>query len=144
MEMSRVRLPILRQAIDDLAGEKYGQKLNAIVARTIKSMKGMYAKAMEDAKAVELDRFHDAYKFRSHEVFASARYSAVAQSMNKARRPASLPEEVHLQKLESFIATEIERVTIGRSRSGGVCPPAVLGCVPADVVQTEGEARNQS
>ena len=34
--------------------------------------------------------------------------------MNKVRRPASLPEEVHLQKLKSFIATEIERVTTGQ------------------------------
>ena len=58
--------------------------------RTIKSMKGMYAEAMEDEKAAELDRCHDAYKFRSHELFASASYRAVAQSMNKAHRPASL------------------------------------------------------
>ncbi len=109
MEMSsRVRLPILRQAIDDLASEKYGKKLNAIVVRTIKSMKGMYAEAMEDAKAVELDRFHDAYKFRSHEVFASARYRAVAQSMNKARRPGSLPEEVELRTLKIFVTNEIK------------------------------------
>ena len=85
--LSRVRLPILRQAIDDLAGEKYGQKqnLDAIVVRTIKSMKGMYLEAMEDAKAVELDRFHDAYKFCSHEVFASARYSAVAIALSPSR-----------------------------------------------------------
>ena len=34
--------------------------------------------------------------------------------MNKVRRPASLPEEVHLQKLKSFIATEIDRVTTGQ------------------------------
>ena len=118
---SRVRLPILRQAIDELASEKedqekYGQKLgmNNILTRTIKSMKGIYAEAMEGEKAAELDRFHDAYKFRSHELFASARYRAVTQSMNKTRRPASLPEDVHLQKLKSFIATEIETVTTGR------------------------------
>ena len=49
--LSCVRLPILRQAIDELASEKddqekYGHKLgmNNILTRTIKSMKGMYAK----------------------------------------------------------------------------------------------------
>ena len=82
--------------------------------RTIKSMKGMYAEAMEDENVAELDSFLDAYKFSAHELFASAGYIAVSQSMNKACRPASLPEEVHLQKLKSFIATEIERVTTGR------------------------------
>ena len=123
--LSRVHLPLLRQAITELAAadsekdgqeEKYGQKLGMgnVLARTIKSMKGMYAEAMEDEKAAELDRFHDSYKFRAHELFASAPYRAVTQSMNKARRPASLPEEVHLQKLKSFIATEIARITTGR------------------------------
>ena len=88
--------------------------MNAILVRTIKSMKGMYAEAMEHAKATELDHVYDAYTFRSHEMFESTRYRAVAQSMNKVRRPASLPEEVHLQKLKSFIATEIDRVTTGQ------------------------------
>ena len=60
--LSRVRLPILRQAIDELAAdsekdgqEKDGQKLGQdnILTRTIKSMKGMYAEAMEDERAAE-------------------------------------------------------------------------------------------
>ena len=59
---SRVRLRILRQAIDELAAdsEKYGQEkdgqklgLDNVLARTIKSMKGIYAEAMEDEKAAE-------------------------------------------------------------------------------------------
>ena len=122
--LSRVHLPILRQAITELAAadsekdgqEKYDQKIGMgnILTRTIKSMKGMYAEAMEDEKAAELDRFHDAYKFRAHELFASAHHRAVAQSTNKALRPASLLEEVHLEKLKSFIATEIAGVTTGR------------------------------
>ena len=119
--LSRVHLPILRQAITELAAadsekDKDDQKIGMgnILTRTIKSMKGMYAEAMEDEKAAELNRFHEAYKFRAHELFASARYRAVAQSTNKARRPASLPEEVHLQKLKSFIAAEIARITTGR------------------------------
>ena len=119
--LSRVHLPILRQAITELAAafsekDKDDQKIGMdnILTRTIKSMKGMYAEVMEDEKATELDRFHEEYKFRAHELFASARYRAVAQSTNKAHRPASLPEEVHLQKLKSFIKTEIDRVTTGR------------------------------
>ena len=60
--LSCVHLPILRQAIDELAAdsekdgqEKYGQKLgmNNILTRTIKSMKGMYAEAMEDDNVAE-------------------------------------------------------------------------------------------
>ena len=121
--LSRVHLPILRQAITELAAdsekddqEKYGQKLGMgnILTRTIKSMKGMYAEAMEDEKAAELDRFHDAYKFRAHELYASARYRAIHQSITKACRPSSLPDDAHLQKLKSFIAAEIARITTGR------------------------------
>ena len=125
--LSRVHLPILRQAITELAAdsekdkddqekEKYGQKIGMgnILTRTIKSMKGMYAEAMEDEKAAELDRFHDAYKFRSHELYASARSRAIYQSMTKARRPSSLPDDAHLQKLKSFIAADIARITTGR------------------------------
>ena len=126
--LSRVHLPILRQAITELATadsekdkddqekEKYGQKIGMgnILTRTITSMKGMYAEAMEDEKAAELDRFHDAYKFRSHGLYASARSRAIYQSMTKARRPSSLPDDAHLQKLKSFIAAEIARITTGR------------------------------
>ena len=77
-------------------------------------MKGMYAEAMEDEKATELDRFHEAYKFGSPALYASARARAIYQSMTKTRRPSSLPDEAHLQKLKSFIAAEIARVTAGR------------------------------
>ena len=34
--------------------------------------------------------------------------------MTKARRPSSLPDDAHLQKLKSFIAAEIARITTGR------------------------------
>ena len=119
--LSRVHLPILRQAITELAAadpekDKDDQKIGMgnILTRTITSMKGMYAEAMEDEKAAELDRFHDAYKFRSHELYASARSRAIYQSMTKARRPSSLPDDAHLQKLKSFIVAEIARITTGR------------------------------
>ena len=126
--LSRVHLPLLRQAITELAAadpekdkdnqekEKYGQKIGMgdILTRTIRTMKGMYAEAMEDEKATELDRFHDAYKFGSPALYASACARAIYQSMTKARRPSSLPDDAHLQKLKSFIAAEIARVTAGR------------------------------
>ena len=83
---SRQHLALLCETINVLAGDKYGLKLsiNAIILRTVKTLKGMY-----DAKCHELDLFTDALKFRSHELFESARYRAIAQSMGKARRPAS-------------------------------------------------------
>ena len=113
---------ITELAADDLEKDKddqekkYGQQIGKgnILTRTITSMKGMYAEAMEDEKAAELDRFHDAYKFRSYELYASARSRAIYQSMTKARRPSSLPDDAHLQKLKSFIAAEIARITTGR------------------------------
>ena len=70
-------------------------------------MKGMYSEAMEDEKATELDRFHEAYKFGSPALFASARARAIHQSMNKVRRPASLPDD-------ATFAAEIARITTGR------------------------------
>ena len=111
---TRPHLAVLRDAIDTLAGGgKYGLKLNlnAIIMRTIKSLKGMYAEAMQDVKCRELDMFTDDYKFRSHEVFATARYKAVAQSMDKARRPASLPEEQAVTTLKNYVTSEIARLT---------------------------------
>ena len=58
--LSCVHLPILRQAITELAAadsekDKDDQKIGMgnILTRTIKSMKGMYAEAMEDEKAAE-------------------------------------------------------------------------------------------
>jgi len=100
----------LREAIEELSkGDTYGLKLNlnAIVLRSIKSLKGLYAERMEDAKSVETDMFCDAYNFRSHEMFASARYSVVAQSMNKSRRPATLLEEADIQQLKEFVTREL-------------------------------------
>ena len=111
---TRPHLAVLRDAIDALAGGwKYGLKLNrnAITMTTIKSLKGMYAEAMQDVKCRELDMFTDAYKFLSHEVFATACYKAVAQLMNKARRPASLPEEQAVTILNNYVTSEIARLT---------------------------------
>ena len=72
-----------------------GLKLNlyAIIMRTLKSLKGMYAEVMEVEKWQELDKFANAYKFRSREMYTTAQYQAVVQSMDKARHPSSLPEE---------------------------------------------------
>ena len=64
-----------------------------MIVRTIKPLKGMYVEKMEDEKCHELTNVSDAYKSRSHEMFAEARYKANTVSMDKARRPATLPEE---------------------------------------------------
>ena len=79
--------------------------------RTIKLLKGMYEEAMQEVKCRELDMLTDAYKFCSHEVFATARYKAVAQSMDKARSPASLPEEQAVTTLKSYVTSEIAMLT---------------------------------
>ena len=65
--LSRVHLPILRQAITELAAadsekDKDDQKIGMgnILTRTIKSMKGMYAEAKED----EDHQVHEGYVCR--------------------------------------------------------------------------------
>ena len=111
---TRRHLAVLREAIDILAdGGKYGLKLNlnAIVIRTMKSLKGLYAEKMEDAKCKELYMFADAYRFRSHEMFATARYQVVHQSMDKDRRPASLPEETSVETLKTYLNMSIKRLS---------------------------------
>ena len=71
---SRHHLALLRETINVLAGDKYGLKLsiNAIILRTVKTLKGMYGERMDDVKCHEIDLFTDALKFWSHELFASA------------------------------------------------------------------------
>ena len=97
----------------NLPGEKYGLKLNlnAIILRTIKSLKGLYSEAMEDDKVRELDYFTDAYNFRAHEMYAAARYKAITQSMDKSRRPASLPQDRDIEQMKSHIKRELQRLT---------------------------------
>ena len=55
--------------------------------------------------------FTEAYKFRSHQVFTTARYKAVVQSMDKAQNPASLPEEEAVTTLKNYVTSEIARLT---------------------------------
>ena len=71
---SQQHVALLRETINVLAGDKYGLKLtiNAIILRTVKTLKGMYGERMDDVKCHELDLFTDALKFRSHELFESA------------------------------------------------------------------------
>lgn len=84
----------------------------------MKSLKGLYAEEMKDDKCRELDMFGDAYRFRSHEMFATARYQAVHQSMDKARRPASLPEEEAVETLKTYIKTAINSLTSEKELEG--------------------------
>ena len=55
--------------------------------------------------------FTEAYKFRSHQVFTTARYKAVVQSMDKVRNPASLPKEEAVTTLKNYVTSEIARLT---------------------------------
>nr|XP_022287160.1 uncharacterized protein LOC111099929 isoform X5 [Crassostrea virginica] len=91
--------------------EKHGQKLflNAIILRSIKALHGHYAETMQDLKAKELKNFKDAYKFKSCELFSSARQMCVKNSMEKLRRPENLPKEMDIQKLKWFIHEEISQ-----------------------------------
>ena len=114
---TRKNLPTLREAIqqmaqipDDHKTDKHALKLNfnAIINRTIKSLKGYYSVTMQDDKYEEIGKFQLAYAFGSAELFASARYKCISNSFNKVRRPENLPEEDELKKLQVFIAREIE------------------------------------
>ena len=64
---------------------------------------------MQDLKAKELKIFKDAYKFKSCELFSSARQMCVKNSMEKVRRPENLPKEMDIQKLKWFIHEEISQ-----------------------------------
>ena len=110
---SRQHLHILREAINNMGQSKYCLKLNlnAIIMRTVKSLKGIYAENSQDDKYAELDRFVEAYRFRAPEIFAQARYQATTQTLDKARRPASLPEESDVIKLMNFVKSELTRLT---------------------------------
>ena len=113
---SRDHLPILVEAIEKMVAseegaEKHGLKLqlNAIILRSIKSLKGHLNSTKQDDKSDELERFKTAYLFRSPEVFAGARYQCTQNSRNKARRPEQLPLLTELKKLKSFTINEINK-----------------------------------
>ncbi|KAL3870920.1 hypothetical protein ACJMK2_038948 [Sinanodonta woodiana] len=115
----RDNLSVLRDAIEKMVEtsedgkEKYGLKLtlNAIVQRTIKSLKGYYTETIQDDKYDEIKKFQLAYSFRSHEMFSNARYQCISSSVDKARRPEQLPEEEELMKLKTFISGQVKLVT---------------------------------
>ena len=68
---TRQYLPHQREAIDKMAEssetgkEIYGLKLNinAIIQRTIKSLKGLYTETLQDGKYDEIRKFQMAYGF---------------------------------------------------------------------------------
>lgn len=80
---TRQHFVTLREAINTLEGDKHGLKLNlnAIIVRMIKSIKGMHEEQTDDVLCHKLDMFMDTNKLRLHEMFASARYKTVAQSI---------------------------------------------------------------
>ena len=117
---TRPLLPVLREAIDvvtnddTVSGEdRPGKKINLhnTIKRATKILKGMYAESMEDAKVVEMDNFMVAYNFRAPEIYASAQYKVVAKSMDKARRPAALPDEADVTKMKDFVTSRLKTLT---------------------------------
>ena len=115
---TRPLLPVLREAIDvvtnddTVSGEdRPGKKIN-LHKRATKILKGMYAESMEDAKVVEMDNFMVAYNFRAPEIYASAQYIVVAKSMDKARRPAALPDEADVTKMKDFVTSRLKTLTV--------------------------------
>ena len=110
---SRDHLPTLLEAIEKMVASEMGQEkqglklqLNAIILRSIKSLKGHLNSTRQDDKSDELERFKTAYSFRSPEVFSCARYKFTQNSMNKARRPENLPVMKEMKKLKAFTTLE--------------------------------------
>jgi len=75
----------------------------------------MYAERMAVEKCCEQVNFSDAYKFRSHEMFAEARYKAITVSMDKARPLSSLPEEEEMRALKAHITSGMKKYTANSS-----------------------------
>ena len=70
---------------------------------------------MDDVKVAELDNFVLAFKFRAHEMYASARHKPIAKSMDKSRRPAALPDEAVVTKLKYFVTSRLKMLTLETS-----------------------------
>lgn len=64
---------------------------------------------MQDEKKKELKEYLVAYKYKSSELFPKARQACVKRSMEKSRRPANLPNEMNLRKLQDHIQQNIEQ-----------------------------------
>ncbi|XP_053376994.1 uncharacterized protein LOC123549558 [Mercenaria mercenaria] len=92
--------------------EKHGLKLllDAIILRSIKTLMGYFSETMQDEKKKELKAYLEAYKYKSSELFPQARQACVKQSIQKSRRPANLPCEMDLRKLQDHIQHNIEKI----------------------------------
>lgn len=130
--LTRENLPDLREAIERMVAldkpeagrkEKHGQKLflDAVILRSVKTLRGHYAEIMQDDKGKEMKLFKEAYKHKSNEIYSSARQTCVKSSMEKLRRPAHLPNEMELNKLKCYLDYEIketvEKFSIGKYAS---------------------------
>ena len=114
----RENIQDLQDAIEKMVtkedkSEKYGLKLllDAIILRTIKTLKGHYSESIQDDKAKELKYFEQAYKYKSCQLFPKARHASIKQSKEKSRKPANLPDEIELTKLQDYILFHIKRIT---------------------------------
>ena len=103
---------ILQEAINNMGSTKYSVKLELDAIRhSVKSLKGIYAENPQDAKYAELEKFMEAYIFRTPEMFGKARYKATKQSLDRARRPAALPDEADVTTLMNHVKSELRRLT---------------------------------
>ena len=82
-----------------------------LIMQTIQSMRGIYAENSQDGKYAKLDRFVEAYRFHAPRIFAESRYQATTQTLDRARRPAAVPEETDVTKLMNFVKSELRRLT---------------------------------
>ena len=96
----------------------HGKKLNlnTIIIPTIKSLKGMYAESMDDAKVAELDNFVLEYEFRVHEMYASARYKVMTKSMNKAGLFSEKSQNLSLQNCFSTLNLTVAKPLVEECR----------------------------
>ena len=97
---------------EDKKVEKHGQKLfiDAVILRSLKTLKGYYSETIQDKKQAELKHFKAAYKHKSSEIYPKSRQTCVTSSLEKARKPSSLPDETTLQELKCFMTPEIKYV----------------------------------
>jgi chorismate mutase len=115
---SRPHLPDLIQSIqllttdEDTKVEKHGQKLfiDAVILRSLKTLKGYYSETLQDEKRAELKNFKAAYKHKSSEIYPKARQTCVINSLEKSRKPSNLPDEAALRELKCFMTPEINYI----------------------------------
>ena len=115
---SRLHLAQLEEAITLLATdeksktEKHGQKLfvDAVILRSLKTLMGYYSETMQDEKRKELKCFMTAYKHMSTQLYPAARQKCIQNSLEKARKPSSLPSQQSVKLVKNYIEGSINSI----------------------------------